>query len=411
MDPVVRPQNGLLLIALQTAEGTPATPNALTDAVPFVMGSFRKGSPYGSEEVNEVTGSLVASAPLIVGQEVQLGFQSMIKGAGNGVTYSSSVKPPLHAALSVCGKRGQFTAGVATTALAAGTVNTATLGAPYVATDQAYRGMPLLLTGGSGDGMVPFISDYSAARVAQLTAAAATALSTATSAALPANWSYAGTSPRDLSSRLTDHPCATVYYYEDGNLYQWTDVRGTVDLEGQTARAGMATFSLSGTYVGSSVATIPSNAVVALQSAPTLQKGASGGASVALANRKELAISRWSLRNGGNLESVQDPNTPFGFGPGQIAGRAPVFEADPYRTLVSTRDAIAEIAALNVYNGSLRFGTQAGNRWGLTMPALQPVGAEDDMRGNLRSDSMTWRALSPGRDAQLRDSDAIITFF
>jgi len=411
MDFVIRPDNGLLLIALQTAEGTPATPDATVHAVPFVRGSFRKGSPYGSEDVNEVTGSLVAGAPMIVGQEVQISFQSMMKGAGNGVAYSATVKPPLHAALTVCGKRGQFTAGIAAAALTAGTATTATLAAAFAGTAQMYRGMPLLLTGGSGAGMLPFISDYSSARVATLTSQAASALSTATSAELPANWSYAGTSPADQAARLTDQPCATIRYYEDGNLYEWVDVRGTVDLEGQTARGGTATFTMSGIYNGSSTAAIPANAVVALHSPPTLQKGSSSGHSVALANRRELAIGRWALRNGGGMESTQDPNTPFGIGPGQLTGRTPMFEADPYRTVVTTRDAIAEIGNLANYSGALRFGQTAGNRWGLVMPLLQPVSAEDEMRGSFRADAMGWRALSPGKDAQGRDGDSIIVFF
>src|SRR5687767_10778317 len=107
MDPVVRPENGLLLIAPQSAEGTPATLDPTLHAVPIEANSFRYGAPFTSEEANEATGSYVASAPLIVGQEVPLGFRSRIKGAGAGQTYSSTVKPPLHAALQACGWRGQ----------------------------------------------------------------------------------------------------------------------------------------------------------------------------------------------------------------------------------------------------------------------------------------------------------------
>jgi len=411
MDSLIRPENGLLLIALQTAEGVPATPDPTQHAVAFLKNSFRKGSPYGTEDVNEVTGSLVAGAPMVVGQEVQIGFQSVIKGAGNGAVYSATVKPPLHAALSICGKRGQFTAGIAAAALTAGTATTATLAAAFAATAQAYRGMPLFLTGGTGAGMIPFISDYSAARVATLTSQAASALSTATSAELPANWSYAGTSPADQAARLTDQPCATVRYYEDGNMYEWVDVRGTVDLEGSSARTGIGSFTMSGIYNGSTGAAIPTNAVVASHSPPTLQKGSTSGHSVAVANRRELALDRWSFANGGGMESTQDPNTPFGIGPGQLTGRTPLFSANPYRTVVTTRDAIAEIGSSASYSAALRFGAQAGNRWGLVLPLVQPVSAEDEMRGSFRADAMGWRALSPGKDAVGRDGEAIITFF
>lgn len=410
MDPVIRPENGLLLIALQAAEGTPIALDPTLHAVPVEADSFTYGSPFTSEAANEATGSYVASTPMIIGQEVPLSFRSRIKGVGPGVAYSAIVKPPLHAALQACGWRGQFSAAVAATALAAGTVNSATLAAPFAATAQLYLGMPLILSVGPGAGQIPFVTNYTAGRLATLSDQMPAALTGATLAALPDNWTYAGTSPIDAASRLTDHPCATVGWYEDGNLHQWQDVRGVVDLDGNTARPGFGAFSMSGTYIGATAVAMPVNAVVASHSAPVLTKGA-GAPSAAQINRKELPISRWALRNGSGMESISDPNTPYGFGPGQIAGRAPMFEADPLRTLVSTRDAIAEIAAANSYPAALRFGQVAGNRWGLVMPRVQPIKADPEKRGRLRSDAMGWQATSLGRDAQSRDSDRFLVFF
>src|SRR5690349_18634286 len=103
MDPVIRPQNGLLLIAPQSAEGTAATLDPTLHAVAIVDGSFSYGSPFASEESNEANGSLVAAGPLVIGQAVALSFRSRLRGAGAGATYSSSVKPPLHNAFQACG--------------------------------------------------------------------------------------------------------------------------------------------------------------------------------------------------------------------------------------------------------------------------------------------------------------------
>jgi hypothetical protein len=407
--PVIRPANGLLLIALQSAEGTPTTLDPTLHAVPVEAGSFTYASPFTTEDANEANGSYVASAPLIVGQEVPLSFRSRVKGAGAGTAYTSGVKPPLHAPLAACGWRGQFQAAIAAAALAAGTTTTGTLGTGFTGTAQLYTGMPLILSVGPGAGQIPLITNYTAGKVATLSDLLPT-LTTSTLAAIPANWTYAGTSPIDAASRLTDHPCATVGWYEDGNLYQWQDVRGVVDLEGETAKPGFAAFSMTGTYIGSSTVTMPTTAVLASQSAPVLTKGA-GLPSAALVNRIELAISRWGLRNGGQLESVVDPNTTYGFGPGQISDRKAMFECDPLRTLVSTRDAIAEIAAGSNYPIALRFGQVSGNRWSLLLPQAQPVKADPEMRGKLRSDSMGWQGLSAGRDAQNRDSDRFLAFW
>lgn len=410
MDPVIRPENGLLLIAVQTGEDVAAVLDPLLHAVPIEANSFTYGTPVGTEEANEATGSYVASAPLIVGQEVPLSFRSRIKGAGAGTVYTAAIKPPLHAPLQACGWRGQFQAAIAAAVLTAGSTTSATLGASFAATAQLYRGQPLVLSGGPGAGLIPFVTDYTAGRVATLSDQMPAALTVATSAAIPANWTYAGSTPADAAARVSDHPLVTVGWYEDGNLYTWINVRGIVDLEGNTARPGFAAFSMSGTYVGSQTVSMPATIVIASHSAPILSKG-TGSPSAAVVNRKELPISRWALRNGGDLESVVDPNTPDGFGSAQIAGRRPVFEADPLRTLVSTRDAIAEIKAGANYPGALRFGQVTGNRWGLVMPVLQPVRADSEMRRRLRADAMGWQGLSAGRDAVGRDGDRYIVFF
>jgi hypothetical protein len=410
MDPIIRPSNSILMIALQTAEGVPATLDPTLHAIPFEADSFTYGVPFGMEESNEANGSFAAAAPLIIGQEVPLSFRSRIKGAGVGAVYSATVKPPLHPVFACCGWRGLFQAAIAGAALTAGATTSATLGTGFGATPQMYAGMPLILSGGPGAGQVPLITDYTATKVATLSDLLPT-LTTATLAAIPANWTYAGTTPVDAASRLTDHPCATVGYYEDGNLYQWQDVRGVLDMEGDTAKPGYAAVSMTGSYLGSSVMSMPTNAVIANHSAPILTKGASGSPSAALMNRKELPISKWGLRNGGTLESITDPNTLNGFAAGQIADRRAMFEADPLATLVTTRDTVAEIQAANNYPIVLRFGQAVGNRWALLVPQAQPVKADPGKRGKQRSHDMGWQGLPSGRDGQNRDRDRSVVFY
>jgi hypothetical protein len=407
-DPVIRPRNAVLLVALQSAESTAATPNPATDAVPFEDGSFTFNSPYRTEDSSEVNGSFVGSAPLVLGQAATVSFRSRLKGAGAGVTYTSSVKPPLHAPLQACGMRGQFTASVSAAALTAGTPDSATLGTGFAATAQQYRGMPLLLTAGPGAGRVPLIVDYSSAKVASLSDIYGAALTTSTIAGLPANWSYAGTSPADNTARLTDQPCATIYYYEDGRLYRWMDCRGVVDFDGNSAQPGFGAFSFTGVFVDVADAAVP-NAVIAGHSAPLLLQG-SGVAPAMQANRRGLPISRWSLSSGGATESSEDPNTSFGFGAAQIGARTPIFEADPLQTLIATRNALAEIAAYSVYPISLQFGATAGNRVSLLLPQAQPIEAAPGLRGTLRSETLRYQALNPGDDAYARDGERILTF-
>ena len=120
-DPVIRPRNGLLCVALQSAEGTPATINPTIHVIPVEDGSVTYSSPFRTEDSSELNGSFVGSAPLI--------------------------------------------------------------------------------------------TDYSAAKAAILSDLYGSTLTAATLAALPDNWSYAGTSPADSTARLTDQPCATIWWY------------------------------------------------------------------------------------------------------------------------------------------------------------------------------------------------------
>jgi hypothetical protein len=394
LDPIVRPRNGVLLIALQSAEGITATPSPSTDAVPVEDGSVTFNNPYRTEDTSEINGSLVSSAPLVIGQPATVGFRSRIKGAGAGITYTSSVKPPLHAALQAAGLRGQFTAAVAAAALTAGAVASATLPAGFAATAQTYRGMPLLLASAPAAGRMPLVTDYTAGRVATLSDLYGSPLSSSNTAALPANWSYAGTSPADVAARATDHPAATIQWYEDGNCYTWTDCRGTVDFDGNSARPGFAAFSFTGIFAGVGVASVP-NATLASHSAPLLVQGAGAPPAIQVGG-KGIAISRWSLTNG--------------FAAGVIGGRTPVFEADPLMTLVNVRNSLNEIAAFTVAPVALQFGSTAGNRVSILVPTGQAIDATPGTRGSLRSETRRWQALNPGDDAYGRDGDRYITF-
>ena len=155
MDQTIRPANVAVLFKLEGTEGVDAGPDPTVDAIPVEADSITKGNPWTQEDSNEATGSLVAGAPLIVGQSVPISFKSRVKGAGAGTVYSATVKPPLHQVFQACGWRGQFTAAIAAAAASAGTTTTLTLPAGFSALSRAVMGMILLVTGGGGVGPPP----------------------------------------------------------------------------------------------------------------------------------------------------------------------------------------------------------------------------------------------------------------
>ena len=343
MDQTIRTANIAVLLKLQTAEGVPAVPDTAVDAVPVETDSIQYNNPWTSEDSNEATGSLVAGAPLIIGQAATFSFKSRIKGVGAGIAYTASVKPPLHQTLQACGMRGQFTAAIASQVASAGTATTVTLGNNFPATARALLGMCLLIGAGTGAGNAPAVIEYSAARVATLDQSFAPALDGTTSVALPANWTYASTSPSDAAARLADQPCATIQFYEDGVLRTFIDCRGVPTFDGKSARPGYGTFAFTGIYAGKVDAPIPANIAIAGHSAPVLTQGAGLSPAVGM-NRRPLAISTWSMDPGSQLEVPDDPNTPYGFGAGQIVDRKAMIKVDPLATLVPA-DATTPVAS------------------------------------------------------------------
>lgn len=410
MGTMIRLRNVLALAKNEATEGVDANPAPGVDAFPFEIDSMSFGSPYTTEDSNEATGTMIAGAPLIIGQPVPVRMRMRLKGAGPGIVYTSTVRPPMHALLQSCGWRGLFTAAIAAQALTAGTTTSGTLGATFPATAQALRGQRLILAAGNGAGAHPTIADYSAARLATLTELFGAALNVANTAELRANWTYAKTSPANQAERTADEPSSTIYFYEDGIAYKLLGFRGNPVISAETAKPGYVEISGLAIWGGQTDAPIPGGAVVANHAAPTLNMQTAISPAFAI-NRRLLPISNFSYDPANQVDSYEDPNTVNGFGAAELGGRAGMLTCDPLKTLLATRNALADLEGqTNNFVGVARAGQVAGNRWALTLPQLAPTSVEWATRKNARSENQTFRALSPGRDSVGRDGDAILCF-
>lgn len=409
-DPVIRPRNVAVMIKVETTEGVDAAPVA-ADMVPVEIDGLSWNHPFTSEASNESTGDLVQASALIRGQPADIRIPFRLKG--NTAGYSGSVKPPHHPLFAICGLRGQYTGNVASAALVAGTATSATLGAAFSAVADAYVGQPLNVSIGAQG--VSIIHAYSSGKVADLVDSFSPDLSSGVNGQLLPNWTYMGTSPRSSAERLTDHPSGTIYIYEDGLVLKFLGCRGVIEqLTGQPGRPGFGTSRVSGIFAGSfrTDAAIPTGLPSFAWGAPQIQKGPTGVQNAVSVNYKPLPISQFTLRIGGELESPDDPNTPYGFGSAHIGGRGPQLELDPLMTLVATRDALANISAkVNLVGGIRSSATTVGNRWALTFPALQPIDAQPQKRGMFRSERQVFQCVSRGRDPQTRNMDFALCMY
>lgn len=405
---IIRITNTAILVKVESTEGVDASP-AAADAIPFEQNGYSYNLPFASEQNNEATGSLVAGAPDMIGQPFEVTINVRLKGANT--TYTSMVKPPHHALFAISGYRGLFTAAVSAAALTAGTTTSATLGSGFSSTTRAYLGMPLIMSGVAA-GAVPLVTEYTSGKVATLSDLFGSALGTDSSAAIPANWTYANTSPLDPTARLTDHPSGTVAIYEDGTLIKGLGMRGSWDeISSTTAKAGFAVFKLKGVFGGKTDASIPSGIDVPAHSAPTLVQGPSNLSPAFSLKRAGLAISSFSIKDQATVDSPDDPNTAYGFGPGLIGGRVPMLSCDPLARLVAVKDTLADLGGGAQYVGAIRFLGAAGNRIAITLPKVQQTGGQPGTRGDARSEQNDYRLLRTGVDAQSRDTDKVICFY
>ena len=276
----------------------------------------------------------------------------------------------------------------------AGTVKQLTLGASAAATLSLYRGMPILLTVNPVAGGRSFIHDYSAAKVAKLCDTFGSVLSNTTNYQIPVNALYAPAS--------TSLAAATIYCYRDGKLWKMTGARGTFRLAMTAGGPAKLTFDFTGISAGQSDAAVP--AVTYDQTRPPVWSNNDGVSGAMTIDSVAAAVGSLNLEFGARHVNPPNPNSVDGFDVPEQTGRAIMVTVDPLETLIATRDLFAGLQASTTYPIHARAGATAGNRYGLVVPAGQPVDWSPGERDNLAVENVRFAA--PAADA-----GAFLTFY
>ncbi len=377
-DGIIRPKNTVLLGKIESSVGVDASP-AAADAI-LIQNLAMNFNP-NLINTDEYTGSLDGAGPILGGfQAVELSFEVYLKGVSTPGT-----APEWGKLLRACAMSETILATAlpasAEACAAGGSTTTATLGTTAAATAQQYRGMPINFTGAVAG--AAFISDYTAAKVATLTDLMSGSIIATTSYQIPANVVYGPAS--------NTIPSLTFYAYADGLLYKFIGCRGTFEQTINTNGVGVLRFTMRGAFASKTDAAVISSPVYDATRPPIFQNGKM------LMDRKAAAVAQFSLSLGAELSIPDDPNQPEGTLPPIHNSRKITGSVNPLETLVATRDIMSDFRAGTRRIVHARYGSVAGNRIGITIPAAHYTNHTPGDRNGLGQVTVPFEAT--GRDA------------
>jgi hypothetical protein len=290
--------------------------------------------------------------PVVIYAKVS--FEVELTGSG-----TAGVVPPIGQLLRAAGMSETALAAAQTGTSAAGGAATITLAAGASATDNAYVGMTINLTGGTGSGQSGVIQSYvGASKQATVTGNWTTPPDVTTTYAIPAQVVY---------RRVTDSlESITHYAYFDAVLHKLIGARGTVSFMLPYKKVPTAKFAFTGVYVPVTDAAAPA-ANFATRQKPLAVNAANTSAisllgytgvvlqdlSIDLAN--EIVFR--SLPGGGDSVVMTDSNPA-----GSITQQA---------TTIAVKDWWTAIKSVTTGLFSITHGTVAGNKFKLDAPRTQ----------------------------------------
>ncbi len=385
-----RTRNLLLLSKPEAVSGVEETPTPAANAVKARF-PLNWAANFPPVDTDYVTGSLSASEPIVGGGNVALPISCYLKGAGAG---AGGTAPDIGVLLRGAGLSQTLTAAAVTGTAQAGAASSITLHAGASAVDDAYKGMVIRTTGGTGSGQVAAITAYAGAtKIATVTPAWTVTPDITTTFSIDANALY-----RPVSTGLET---LTHWLYQHHNNPATNSRRRRLKGSAATASIAVRTRGLvefAAQFTGQLVAN-PDD--VAKPAAPTYQASSPEvfvNAQAFLGNGA-VKFSECSFDLGGTVEQFDDPGSTYGYDVAGVIGRVAAGRITPNLTLNSSRDAFADWQAATERALWLRWGSVAGKRVSLLCPRLRYIGQEPaDVRG-FAAEALPFRAV--GEDAEI----------
>ncbi|MCC7487623.1 MAG: hypothetical protein IT529_21825 [Burkholderiales bacterium] len=368
-----------LLAKIETTYGSDASPTGAANAIQARNVQFTpKDLEYEDRDV--VRAYLGHQDQIVVTGRARIAFETEAAGSG-----TAGVAPAWGPLLRACAFSQLALVAAHSGTAQAGAASTITLAAGASATDDAYRGMRIRTTGGTGSGQARTIATYNGtSKVATVSEAWSTAPDATTTYSIDAQVAYLPVS--------TGIEAATMYMNMDGKRHILLGARGSVGLRLNARSIPMFVFDFTALAGTISDTALPTDVFTAWQKPLAVNNantsgfrlhGFAGrlyGLEVAMANQVEYR----------NLVGQEDVLITDRRPAGSLAIEDPTLAEKNYFSAI---DAVT-LGALDVLHG-----TAAGNQLALHAPAVQLTGPGYENRQSVVALTMATRfTASLGND-------------
>jgi hypothetical protein len=357
----------LILAKIETTYGTDSVPTGATDAI---LVRNLEVTPMEQELASRdlVRPYLGSSEQILAAIRATVSFEIEIAGAG-----TAGNAPAWAPLLRACAFAQNLLATAHTGTATAGAANSITLAAGASAVDNAYRGMLIRLTGGTGSGQQRVISAYNGTtKVATITPAWGVTPTGTTTYSIDAQASYAPVS--------TAFESVTLYFYakdaatNTSRIHRMTGARGSVEFVLNAKEIPVMRFNFTGLYQAVADAVTPAVVYTAWQRPLAVNNGNTTPFSLHGFN---AVMSQLSL----NMNNAVEHRTLVGAAESVlITNRAPAGAIMIEGGLVAEVDWWTRVVNVTLGALDVTHGTVAGNRVQLysglvqlTSPQLQDL--------------------------------------
>ncbi|GAB4373823.1 MAG: hypothetical protein Kow00114_36000 [Kiloniellaceae bacterium] len=365
----------LLLGKIEAAAGTEESLDPAADAA--LVGNLRFAPNFQQDDGSSEHGSsLDAGEPIVLGGGVGVSFDARMKGSG-----AQGTPPEWGKYLRACGCAETVTAAPVADTSQAGGANTITLHAGASATDDAYKGMPIVQQGERN-----LIVAYDGATKIATVARDWDTPPTTTPFTIPANVLYRLAS-LDLAAMTLHGYLNANQAAVDSRRRRAVGARGNMSLRLGPRQLPIMSFQFTGILPG-----LPDNAArptgVALQAT---QAPAFRGAT-ALIDGSPVKFTDFSLDFGGQVQQPDDPAQEYGMDVAAITARRVNGSITPYTKLNSTRDFYADWQNEVAREIAFWWGKTDGNRLALLLPAVRYTGNDEGNANGLATEGVTFQS-------------------